>query len=143
MSEVSELRRQIALEKAKAAAYERGETLTTNKANKTAQLRKQLSALKRQNNPVLRKVRPLYNEAKTVAGNLNRQYGPAVGRFFTNVGNNAEIQYAGVHIGSSVVVTNGPYTGRTLKITSFIPGGIQGNAGNIVLNIRHGSYKRK
>ena len=150
MSEIDELRKQIAREKAKADAYARGRTIATTKAEREAALRKELNALKRQNNPVVRKLKPLYTEVKTTFGNvvnnIERDYGGQFDQLINNVANDVELGAAtstGFSVGTSVIIKNGPYTGRVMKIKRFIPGGVSGVLNGMTINIRHGSYARK
>ena len=115
MNEINLLKKQLEEEKKK--------NKLLAKQEEAEKLKKELNYYKKQNNPYFNKLK------KT-------------GKFLGNFLDNIEKDKAGITIGDKVVITNGTYSGETLKITGFISGGITGMCNGKVLNIRHGSYKR-
>lgn len=63
-------------------------------------------------------------------------------RISANLEANEARQEYGINIGDTVKITNGSYSGKSLKITNFISGGIEGTYEGNSLRIRHGSYRK-
>lgn len=121
MDEIEALQKQLDAEKRKNELLRQKE----EKEAKKKALKKQLNFYKRENNPALKKLKRFASGVGTVLDNID-----------TNMGKNK----SGCDVGDTVTITNGAYMGQKMKISSFIPGGIQGSIAGQTIRIRHGSY---
>lgn len=118
------------LQKAVDTAKKQNELLNKRDAEeaKKKELRKQLRHYQVANNPVARNAKKL---------------GSGLGRALDNIEINREREKSGCVLGDTVMITNGSYTGKEMKIEQFILGGILGHVNGQEIRIRHGSYYKE
>lgn len=121
--EIKEAEEELKKEKAK---YDFIKSLD-EKENKKKQIKKQLNEYKKQNNPTYKKL---------------KNFGDTADKMLTNIEINNQKANSGVVEGETVIIINGIYTSKEMKISKFINGGIEGLINGNIVKIRHGSYRK-
>ena len=117
---MEDIDKQIAIEKRKSKLLAEKEA-ADNK-------RKELALLRRENNPAYRRFKKI---------------GATAGKLMANIEINRGMAGSGCRIGDEIVITNGSYLGKKMKIRRFIEGGVEGEISGQEVKIRHGSYYKK